>query len=119
MEETKIILRSKHTTNVEEKFINFFNCAVKSDLPAAIWRRPNDDLIQAICQLDKSKTVIEEIENCPMGFLFNPFKIFDNKQQEFIRSDIFFNHKSGEFEQHTTYSKPQEKFDSFLSNQKL
>jgi len=115
MEVTKNILRSKDTTGVEEKFIDFFNCAVKSDIPAAIWRKPKDDLIQAICQLDKSRTAIEEIENCPMGFLFSPFKSSDHRQQEFIRADVFFNHKSEEFEQHTTYSKPQEKFDTFLS----
>jgi len=113
MEETKNIFQSKEGTGIEEKFLRFFNCAVKSDTPAAIWRRPNDDTIQAIGQLDKSKTAIEEIENCPTGFVFTPFN--KGKNREFIVADIFFNHQSGEFEQHTTCSKPQEKFDAFLA----
>ncbi|MCV9386452.1 chorismate-binding protein [Reichenbachiella ulvae] len=70
----------------EEKLKAFFHTAVAINTPVAIWRKPQEEKIQATCQVTEGLDFVEEIESASTGFLFNCFK--SNQQGNFIRSEI-------------------------------
>lgn len=78
----------------EEKLEAFFHTAVAVNTPMAIWRKPQNDSIQASCQISEGLDYVEEIESAPKGFLFNAFKKSD--QGNFIRSEINLDQESAQ-----------------------
>lgn len=99
-----------------ENLTNLFDAAVKNDTPAAIWRLPNSSQINAICQLDKSQISIDNIENAPAGFVFNPFEKEAEDKKHFIRADITFKGDDNELVLNPSYSQSTENFEKFLNN---
>lgn len=103
------------TTVFSEQLEHFFNASLKLDIPVAIWRLPNTQRIQAVCQLDNVQEKIEELENSPAGFIFHPFQEEDGKNRHFVRADLRFCSDEHHVQLNPTLSKSSSKVDTFMS----
>ncbi|MFY0652050.1 MAG: chorismate-binding protein [Cyclobacteriaceae bacterium] len=82
----------------------FFQTAIKSNKPLAIWKMPLKDAVNAICQLDNSNNYPDELETAPPGFFFVPFDTNDEGKSNFIKADIILNSKNNELSIHPTFN---------------
>ena len=71
-----------------DKLNSFFRTALKSNLPLAIWKTPQQNIVNAVCQLDKSASFPEEIESAPVGYYFVPFDQAGKSKPRFIKADL-------------------------------
>ncbi|MGL1888509.1 MAG: chorismate-binding protein [Reichenbachiella sp.] len=94
MNKIDLIKSLDHTLSFEKQLSTFFLTALSLDLPFAIWRKPNTNDIEAICQLSNSEHTIHEIEDAPEGFLFCPFNS-DKDQRSLIHADLKLNQSNG------------------------
>jgi isochorismate synthase len=68
-----------------------FKTAVDQHLPAAVWRLPNSPTIQACMSLQPDCVVTHpDLEQNPFGFLFCPFQVNEQHQNQFIKGDLLF-----------------------------
>ena len=105
---------SQLDTSLAEKFEHFFNAAIKQDLPVALWRLPNSNGINAICQLEERTEHFENLESAPEGFIFHPFEENEDHERKFIHADAAMIDHDVEISLSPLYNKSPEKFGAFL-----
>lgn len=99
-----------------EKLEGLFNTGIKMDLPFAIWRNPQEEVIHSALQLSNDNDVPEEIENAPTGFMVSPFEATDNHQPQFIKSDVLLDSDMNEILLSPGFKDNSGKFENFLSH---
>ncbi|MFY0627393.1 MAG: chorismate-binding protein [Reichenbachiella sp.] len=115
MNELGQIKTSNKQVDFTEKLLHFFNANIKIDKPVAIWRTPNSSIIQAICQLDNKKNNIENLENAPQGFIFNPFQESEENKNHFIKADISFDSDQSEIKLNPERTNSSASFEKLLT----
>ncbi|RJE74686.1 chorismate-binding protein [Reichenbachiella sp. MSK19-1] len=98
----------------EANLTAFFDCAIKTDTPIAIWRKPTEELIQGCCQVSDSELNIEDLENAPQGFMVSPFAPSDEPRPNYILSDISINEKDNAFKIHPTLQHQDQSLETFF-----
>ncbi|PIB35360.1 hypothetical protein BFP72_08110 [Reichenbachiella sp. 5M10] len=88
-----------HQTFVEN-LTHLFHTALTLDRPLAIWRKPQETEIHAICQISDFDHHISELEGAPEGFIFNRFQSNTDGEHNFIRSEIKLSQTNNGFEIH-------------------
>ncbi|UXP31609.1 chorismate-binding protein [Reichenbachiella agarivorans] len=97
-----------------ENLTHLFNAAIKENIPIAIWRKPAEEQIQAICQISDRKLQIEELENAPEGFIFHPFRKPEGESRNYILSEIELSQKKNEFVIHPTLQNHSTELSAFF-----
>lgn len=110
----------KDNKDFHQKLSDLFNYTILHGLPLAIWSKPGEAGLRAICQLNTRKHSLEEIENAPSGFLFSPFSPSESCEVNFLSADVSLESDSNELVFDPTLA-PSEHYDGleqYMSNQK-
>ncbi len=114
MSKTQSLSSTELNLSLSEKYEHFFNAALKKDLPVAIWRLPQQNTLNAICQLEDRAQTIDNLESAHPGFMFSPFEENETHGQRYIFADAMMLENDLEISLAPTFNKSPEKFDDFL-----